>query len=153
MYAQAELDAPGWAFVPLRIISAGSTLVGRSHSADELRGNQNQNASRPEFLELNCSEITEEPCKMVRLVSLVLSYSLLACGQAPQNAQTIYRNSADSIFLVYVNDSTGNPTALGSALSGRSKDPRHKRARRPRGELGARCWPRSHSRQDCASRS
>jgi len=37
-------------------------------------------------------------------------------GQAGEEAKKIYSTSQDSVFLVYLNDSGGNPSALGSAF-------------------------------------
>jgi hypothetical protein len=37
-------------------------------------------------------------------------------GQSEDAAQRIYRSSQDSVFLVYLNDSSGSPSALGSAF-------------------------------------
>jgi tetratricopeptide (TPR) repeat protein len=40
----------------------------------------------------------------------------IAFGQSDDTAQRIYKTSQDSVFLVYLNDSSGSPTALGSAF-------------------------------------
>ena len=40
----------------------------------------------------------------------------LALGQAGDEAKKIYSSSQDSVFLVYLNDSSGTPSALGSAF-------------------------------------
>jgi hypothetical protein len=40
----------------------------------------------------------------------------LAIGQAGDEAKKIYSSSQDSVFLVYLNDSSGTPSALGSAF-------------------------------------
>jgi tetratricopeptide (TPR) repeat protein len=40
----------------------------------------------------------------------------LSFGQSDDTAQRIYKSSQDSVFLVYLNDSSGSPTALGSAF-------------------------------------
>jgi len=42
--------------------------------------------------------------------------ALTAIGQAGENAKQIYSSSQDSVFLVYLNDSSGTPSALGSAF-------------------------------------
>ena len=39
-----------------------------------------------------------------------------AFGQAGDEAKKIYSSSQDSVFLVYLNDSSGTPGALGSAF-------------------------------------
>lgn len=40
----------------------------------------------------------------------------ISFGQSDDTAQRIYKSSQDSVFLVYLNDSSGSPTALGSAF-------------------------------------
>jgi hypothetical protein len=37
-----------------------------------------------------------------------------AFGQPDDTAQRIYKSSQDAVFLVYLNDSSGSPTALGT---------------------------------------
>ena len=46
----------------------------------------------------------------------VLLLSVAALGQSDTTAERIYNSSQDSVFLVYLNDNTGSPTALGSAF-------------------------------------
>ena len=46
----------------------------------------------------------------------VLLLCAMAFGQSEDTAQKIYRSAQDSVFLVYLNDNTGSPTALGSAF-------------------------------------
>jgi S1-C subfamily serine protease len=47
---------------------------------------------------------------------LLLGSGLLAAGQTETVAQRVYSASKESVFLVYLNDSGGKPTALGSAF-------------------------------------
>lgn len=47
---------------------------------------------------------------------LFLGSGLLAAGQTETVAQRVYSASKESVFLVYLNDSGGKPTALGSAF-------------------------------------
>lgn len=47
--------------------------------------------------------------------SIFLAASI-AFGQAQDIAKQVYDSSQDSVFLVYLNDSSGNPSALGSAF-------------------------------------
>src|ERR1035437_6705579 len=46
----------------------------------------------------------------------VLLLSVVAFGQSDDTAKRIYSSSQDSVFLVYLNDSSGSPSALGSAF-------------------------------------
>jgi tetratricopeptide (TPR) repeat protein len=46
----------------------------------------------------------------------VLLLCAMAFGQSEDTAQKIYRSAQDSVFLVYLNDSSGSPSALGSAF-------------------------------------
>jgi hypothetical protein len=39
-----------------------------------------------------------------------------AVGQAGDIAKQVYNSSQESVFLVYLNDSSGTPSALGSAF-------------------------------------
>jgi len=52
--------------------------------------------------------------------SLSLAVLLLAAsaasGQTLDTAKQIYSNSQDSVFLVFLNDASGSPSALGSAF-------------------------------------
>jgi S1-C subfamily serine protease len=45
---------------------------------------------------------------------LVASVSLF--GQATDTAKQVYDSSQNSVFLIYLNDSSGSPTALGSGF-------------------------------------
>jgi len=51
----------------------------------------------------------------VILVAL-LSAATAVLGQSADTAQQVYRNAQESVFLIYLNDSTGTPQALGSAF-------------------------------------
>jgi len=42
--------------------------------------------------------------------------ALPVIGQTPDAAQQVYKNAQDSVFLIYLNDGKGIPTALGSAF-------------------------------------
>lgn len=59
---------------------------------------------------------------MLKLRAIIFLVALLALSSFRSDAQTedvaqhVYRISQDSIFLVYLNDSTGSPTALGTAF-------------------------------------
>src|ERR1700722_18300501 len=48
------------------------------------------------------------------LLAFVLASAATISGQ--DVAQQVYGSSQDSVFLVYLNDSSGSPTALGSAF-------------------------------------
>ncbi len=51
------------------------------------------------------------------LLSFLVSVSALVFGQSVLDVgKEIYSSSQDSVFLVYLNDSSGSPTALGSAF-------------------------------------
>jgi S1-C subfamily serine protease len=50
------------------------------------------------------------------VVAIVVLGQPLAFGQAGDEAKKIYSSSQDSVFLVYLNDSSGTPSALGSAF-------------------------------------
>jgi hypothetical protein len=45
---------------------------------------------------------------------LVASVSVF--GQAADTAKQVYDSSQNSVFLIYLNDSSGSPTALGSGF-------------------------------------
>lgn len=49
-------------------------------------------------------------------VATVILAQAFAVGQAGDEAKKIYSSSQDSVFLVYLNDSSGTPSALGSAF-------------------------------------
>jgi hypothetical protein len=50
------------------------------------------------------------------VVVTVAFAQVFAVGQAGDEAKRIYSSSQDSVFLVYLNDSSGTPNALGSAF-------------------------------------
>lgn len=51
-----------------------------------------------------------------RRLILVLLATFAAHGQNDDPAKAVFNKSKDSVFLVYLNDSTGKPSALGSAF-------------------------------------
>ncbi|HUV68847.1 MAG TPA: trypsin-like peptidase domain-containing protein [Terracidiphilus sp.] len=50
------------------------------------------------------------------LLSALVSVASLGASQSVDIGKQIYSSSQESVFLVYLNDSTGTPTALGSAF-------------------------------------
>jgi lipopolysaccharide biosynthesis regulator YciM len=52
---------------------------------------------------------------VLAMATVVLSQAFVF-GQAGDEAKKIYSSSQDSVFLVYLNDSSGTPSALGSAF-------------------------------------
>ena len=52
------------------------------------------------------------------LLVIVIGYAtaLAVFGQSADTAKQVYSSSQDSVFLVYLNDSSGSPSALGSAF-------------------------------------
>jgi len=52
---------------------------------------------------------------LLAIATLALA-NVLVLGQAGDEAKRIYSSSQDSVFLVYLNDSSGTPSALGSAF-------------------------------------
>lgn len=50
------------------------------------------------------------------LLSVLASIATLAVSQSIDVGKQVYSSSQESVFLVYLNDSTGSPTALGSAF-------------------------------------
>ncbi len=55
---------------------------------------------------------------MNKLILLLFISTTLATGraQSADPAKRIYKDAADSVFLVYLNDASGSPTALGTAF-------------------------------------
>ncbi len=54
---------------------------------------------------------------LLRAPLLIFLLSASIClGQSDGTARTVFSKSKDSVFLVYLNDSSGKPTALGSAF-------------------------------------
>jgi len=49
-------------------------------------------------------------------MSAIVLFQVCAFGQTGDEAKNIYNSAQDSVFLVYLNDSSGNPSALGSAF-------------------------------------
>jgi tetratricopeptide (TPR) repeat protein len=50
------------------------------------------------------------------IVTVFLLITTLALAQSDDAAKRVYQSSENSVFLVYLNDSNGTPTALGSAF-------------------------------------
>lgn len=50
------------------------------------------------------------------LPAILLLSALPSVGQTGETAKQVYSSSQDSVFLVYLNDSAGTPSALGSAF-------------------------------------
>lgn len=49
-------------------------------------------------------------------IGVLLFLSLTAGAQSADSAKQVYKESQDSVFLIYLNDSSGSPQALGSAF-------------------------------------
>ncbi|HEX5284941.1 MAG TPA: tetratricopeptide repeat-containing serine protease family protein [Bryocella sp.] len=54
--------------------------------------------------------------RLVGLALIIWAGSVPCCSQNPDAAKQIYKGAADSVFLVYLNDASGSPTALGTAF-------------------------------------